>query len=73
MKRSQSAVKDKAKDVEIEQKLFMCRISMAKLLADFCFCYYDIAEFTSAPRFQALCGFIAGFLGLYKLWIKALK
>jgi hypothetical protein len=58
---------------ELKEKLFVNRISIAKLMADFLFCYYDIMEFDAAPRVQALCALIAGSIGWYKLYLKAIK
>jgi hypothetical protein len=61
----------KAKD-KIAQKIFMARISLMKLLADFVFCTVDVFEMGDkvSPGWQNTSGLLAALFGVYKLYVK---
>ncbi|ORZ41666.1 hypothetical protein BCR44DRAFT_341146 [Catenaria anguillulae PL171] len=55
-----------------EFKLWMQRVSFAKLMADFAFCWVDFRQLSGhrADGVQAVAGFCAALLGTYKIWVK---
>jgi hypothetical protein len=67
---------DQESDMEqkqkLSQKIFMARISLIKLLADFVFCTVDVFELGDrvSPGWQNLSGLLAALLGTYKLSMK---
>lgn len=56
---------------QLKEKRLLMQVSLVKLLADLGFCTYDVMESQFSDTFQASCGWIAGLLGFYKLWLKA--
>jgi hypothetical protein len=65
----ESSIEQKEK---LAQKIFMARISLIKLLADFVFCTVDVFELGErvSPGWQNLSGLLAALLGTYKLYVK---
>ncbi|KAJ3250933.1 hypothetical protein HK103_003049 [Boothiomyces macroporosus] len=64
--------KDPESRQKLQQKIFMQRVSLAKLLADFVFCTIDVFEMGDkvSEGYQHISGFIAAVLGTYKLYVK---
>ncbi|KAJ3085629.1 hypothetical protein HK102_013984 [Quaeritorhiza haematococci] len=57
----------------LREKLYMQRISLAKLCADWVFCTYDVFGLGDkgwSEGWQNVSGLIAALLGTYKLWVK---
>ncbi|KAJ3304951.1 hypothetical protein HDV03_002181 [Kappamyces sp. JEL0829] len=61
---------DAAARKKLEDKVFMARVSLAKLLADYVFCTIDVFHLSVSDGWQAVSGLVAAVLGTYKLWIK---
>ncbi|KND01911.1 uncharacterized protein SPPG_03698 [Spizellomyces punctatus DAOM BR117] len=64
---------DESKRKELESKLYMQKVSFAKLMADFVFCTIDVFHLGDkgiSDGWQAVSGFLAALLGTYKVWVK---
>ncbi|KAJ3108302.1 hypothetical protein HDU96_007557 [Phlyctochytrium bullatum] len=61
---------------KIRDKLFVHKVSLAKLSADFVFCAYDVFDLGSKgwdEGWQTVSGLVAAILGTSKLWMKHSK
>lgn len=61
---------DKEAKGKLADKMFISRISLAKLLADFVFCSIDVFHLDVNEGFQCVSGLTAAILGTLKLYIK---
>ena len=59
------------KDLRLKREVM--RASILKLLGDLGFCSYDVLDMQFSPLFQAWCALLSGYLGMYKLYLKALS
>jgi hypothetical protein len=57
---------------ESSSKEVIMRIQILKLFGDLGFCSYDVLDMKFSPLFQATCALISGYMGMYKLYLKAL-
>lgn len=55
---------------KLAEKMFISRISLAKLMADFVFCTIDVFHLDVNEGFQCVAGLSAALLGTFKLYIK---
>ncbi|KAI8902011.1 peroxisomal biogenesis factor 11-domain-containing protein [Globomyces pollinis-pini] len=64
--------RDPEKKYKAQQKIFMGRVSLIKLLADFVFCSIDVFEMGDrvSDGWQAVTGLTTAVLGTYKLYVK---
>ena len=61
----------KEDDKVLAQKMFISRLSLVKLVADFIFCSIDVFHIRVSDGVQAISGLIAALLGTQKLYIKS--
>ena len=65
--------KDKAVSQTLCDKLFMCNVSICKLLSDLVFCTCDVLQLDGpkTKKIQIFTGALSAILGTYKLCVKS--
>lgn len=55
---------------KLSQKMFVSRLSLGKLMADFLFCSIDVFHIQKSEGIQVVSGLISALLGTNKLYLK---